>query len=206
LLQEGENDVTIGAGIIAGDDLCKDFKIAASNSKVPIKAEESIMMINYLGKASDNDCKELKIVDTVVSKSHMQFGSLSNFVQHKDNKKDENLTVTKIKKPVEIMPKPRTALFQGGENDEPMAPQVNLSASIDLLGNNMKEFSFIKFGSFSFEEWQSYLKRILSGTSTVATKTLFTGANLMKKTEKNKQRKYIQIGAVQVDVDDELPI
>jgi hypothetical protein len=88
-----------------------------------------------------------------------------------------------------------------------MAPQVNLSALVDLLGNNMKEFSFIKFGSFSFEEWQSYLKRILASTSTDASKTLFTGANLMKKIEKKKkQRKYIQIGAMQVNVDDELPI
>jgi len=34
------------------------------------------------------------------------------------SKKDENIIFTKMKKPVEIMPKPRTALFQGREDDE----------------------------------------------------------------------------------------
>jgi hypothetical protein len=42
-------------------------------------------------------------------------------VQHKDTKKDGNIVVTKMEKPVEIMPKPRTALFQGRDDDEPMA-------------------------------------------------------------------------------------
>ena len=46
---------------------------------------------------------------------------LSNFMQHEDNKKDGNIIVTKTKKSVEIMAKPRTALFQGREDDESMA-------------------------------------------------------------------------------------
>ena len=31
-----------------------------------------------------------------------------------------------------------TALFGGKEDDEPMAPQVNITASVELLGNNIK--------------------------------------------------------------------
>lgn len=50
-----------------------------------------------------------------------------------------------------------------------MAPQVsssiiseknkcNISTPIDLLGNNMKDLSFIKFGSFHFEVKQNIMK------------------------------------------------
>ena len=46
------------------------------------------------------------------------------------SKKDENIIDTKMKKPVELIPKPRTALFQGGEVDESMAPQI-IAACVD---------------------------------------------------------------------------
>ena len=56
---------------------------------------------------------ELKNADIVANKSPIQIGSLSNFVEHEDNKKDGNIIVKKIKKSMEIMAKPRTAMFKG---------------------------------------------------------------------------------------------
>ena len=92
------------------------------------------MMINSLGEASR---MELKNADIVANKSPIQIGSLSNFVEHEDNKKDGNIIVTKMKKSVEIMAKPRTALFQGSENDEPMTIQ-NIHAENSVIGSNME--------------------------------------------------------------------
>jgi hypothetical protein len=105
----GENDV---AEIITAEDLCMDFKIAASNCKVSSEGEESTMTIDYLGKASYSDYKELKNADTIVSKSHIQFGSLFIFVQHEDMMKGKSMTVAKMEKTVEVISKPRTALFK----------------------------------------------------------------------------------------------
>ena len=74
-----------------------------SEHDITIKGNSSVI-IHCLGESCD------------ASKSPIQFGSLSNFVGH-HSKKDENIIFTEMKKPVEIMPKPRTALLQGGEDD-----------------------------------------------------------------------------------------
>jgi len=58
------------------------------------------MIINSLGEVSDCHRMELKNVDIVANKSPIQIGSLSNFVEHEDNKKDGNIIVTKMKKSV----------------------------------------------------------------------------------------------------------
>ena len=57
----------------------------------------------------------------------IQFGSINNIfgnssvmINSLDSKKDGNIIVTNMEKPVEIMPMPTTALFRGGEDDEPM--------------------------------------------------------------------------------------
>ena len=74
-----------------------------SEHDITIKGNSSVI-IHCLGESCD------------ASKSHIQFGSLPNFVGH-HCKKDENIIFTKMMKPVEIIPKPRTALLQGGEDD-----------------------------------------------------------------------------------------
>jgi len=87
-------------------------------------------------------------------------------VQHKDNKDDENIVATKMERPVEIMLKPRTALFQGREDDDPMARQVN------------------QFGSFSFDVKQNMMKAgNIDFTTTMPTLIIFCGANLSKEKE-----------------------
>ncbi|RLN21703.1 hypothetical protein C2845_PM07G10890 [Panicum miliaceum] len=107
------------------------------------------MIINSLGESCEDN------------KSPIQFGSLSNFVGH-HNKKDENIIVTMMKKPVEIMPKPRTALLQGGEDDEHLAPQI------------------IQLGSFIFDANKTIMMKegVLANTATLETKLIFRGNNL----------------------------
>jgi len=106
---------------------------------------------------------------------------LSNFMQHEDNKKDGNIIVTKMKKSVEIMAKPRTALFQGRKDDEPMAHQV------------------IQFGSFLFDTKKNKIKEgILASTTRFGTKFIFQGINLCK--QEKKQEMVFHVGSIQVMV------
>ena len=139
------------------------------------------MIINSLGEASDCHRMELKNADIVANKSPIQIGSLSNFVEHEDNKKDGNIIVTKMKKSVEIIAKPRTALFQGREDDEPMARQV------------------IQFGSFLFDAKINKMKEgILANTTRFGTKFIFQGINLCK--QEKKQEMVFHVGSIQVMV------
>jgi hypothetical protein len=82
-------------------------------------------------------------------------------------------------------------LFQGREDDEPMAPQDNISE--DLLAKIMKGPSFLKFGVFSSNE--EYIKKA---------NEIFAPSGLSS-TIKFKPRKYIYIGPMQVYVDELLP-
>jgi hypothetical protein len=100
-------------------------------------------------------------------------------VQHKDNKKDGNIVVTKIEKPVEIMPKPRTAWFQGREDDEPMACRV------------------IQFGSFSIDRKQIKMTHEGELDSTLALSSrIFVGNNLAKKYWKARKASNISVQIV----------
>jgi hypothetical protein len=102
-------------------------------------------------------------------------------MRHKDSKKDGNIVVTKIEKHVEIMPKPRTALFQGREDDEPMARQV------------------IQFGSFLFDAKKNKIKDgILANTTRFGTKFIFHRIHLCK--QEKKQERVFHVGSIQVMV------
>jgi hypothetical protein len=60
---------------------------------------------------------------------------------------------------------------------------LNISTPIDLFGNNMKDTSFIKFGSFYFHSSETKHHEgwdFLPGTATTSTKIIFCGANLSK--------------------------
>ena len=92
-----------------------------------------------------------------------------------------------------------TALFGGKEDDEPMAPQVNITASVELLGNNIKCPSFIKLGGFSFDAWKNMMKEWkLPCTPVKSTKLFFLGINLLKKLDEKQERKpsTIQFGSM----------
>jgi hypothetical protein len=169
--------------------------------------ENSCVIINSWGEASDGHSKEFKTADTAVNKSLMQYGSLTNIVAHKDNKKDEDLIVTKMNKPVKIMPKPRMALFQGREDDEPMAPQhsiiiskktsklSNMFIPDEFLNNSMEGHSFTKFGDFYTE--MKHVKK--EEVSIMASKLIFEGSNFRKR-HGFKIKRFILIGEMHVEL------
>uniref|UniRef100_A0A0D3GNY7 Uncharacterized protein n=1 Tax=Oryza barthii TaxID=65489 RepID=A0A0D3GNY7_9ORYZ len=84
---------------------------------------------------------------------------------------------------VKYKSKPRTALFQGREGDEPMTHQ-------DVHGDMTSDNSIIKYGKI-MEKFTS---------AGLSSNIFFRGVNFHKKREEKKQRKYIQIGCIQVDV------
>jgi hypothetical protein len=200
LLQGTENDVNIPTLAAASESVIHDKsakKISDINPQFNESSDIAIMgnssvIINYLGESCD------------ANKSPIQFGSFSNFVGH-HSRKDENIIDTKMKKPVELMPKPRTALFQGGENDEPIAPQDGQgdmsSDNSNIAAGNSLISSDLQFGAILFDE--KYGKNMEKFTSAgLSSNILFRGVNCHNKEEEKKKRKYIYIGAMQVNVDD----
>ena len=205
LLQGTENDVNIPTLAAASESVIHDKsakKISDINPQFNESSDIAIMgnssvIINYLGESCD------------ANKSPIQFGSFSNFVGH-HSKKDENIIDTKMKKPVELIPKPRTALFQGGEVDESMAPQI-IAACVDKKkcnnsknsdGNDVKNLSVIKLGAFCFDVNQNIMKKgFLSSTASIARKVIFGGANNLRKKKEIQSGGIIHIvGSVHVEI------
>jgi hypothetical protein len=194
LLQGMENDVniptlaTVSESVIHEKSAKKILDINAqlnepSEHDITIKGNSSVI-IHCLGESCD------------ASKSPIQFGSLPNFVGH-HSKKDENIIFTKMKKPVEIMPKPRTALFQGREDDEPMAPQDfyvdKFSFSSNMATGNSLESSDLKIGAFIFnEKHMTNMEKFNSGG--LSSSTLFKGALLLEKKKKRAAKQICQYG------------
>jgi len=84
---------------------------------------------------------------------------------------------SRINEAIDNNSKPRTALFQGGENDEPMAGQNN-SGRNSLDENN---------------------------DSIISSNIIFRGSVLRQIEEKRKPRRYIYIGTVRVEITELLP-
>ena len=110
--------------------------------------------------------------------------------------------VCEIKRKMEVSledtPKPRAALFQEGNNDEPMASQnvfdaqdthKNISKPRTALfqGREVDETmarQVIQFGSFSFDAKQNVMKAgNIDFTATMPNSIIFRGANLSKEKE-----------------------
>jgi hypothetical protein len=138
-----------------------------------------------------NQSGTLKNADTIVSKSHIQFGSLFNFVRHEDMMKGKSMTVAKMEKSVEVIPKPRTTLFKEGEDDEPMAPQ-NIFTEIPnmVIG--------LKFGAVIFDE--KYSKNMDKFTVVGLSSNIIIGGATFMKGENMKSRKYIYASSMKVDI------
>jgi hypothetical protein len=109
---------------------------------------------------------------------------------------------SRINEAIDNNSKPRTALFQGGENDEPMTGQNNsgsnsLDANIDSIissNNNLKAHSFIKFGAFSVDVKQMLKAGNIASMVTLPAKLIFQGDNFLEKIETTKQRRFVQSG------------
>jgi hypothetical protein len=84
--------------------------------------------------------------------------------------------------------KPRTALFKGGKDDEPLVHQ-NILAGIPS-GNNLKGPYFIKLGAFSFDVKKNMIKAgNIDFTATTSTSMILCGANLSQEKELCKFKK-----------------
>jgi len=80
----------------------------------------------------------------------------------------------------------------------PMARQISSVGNSSLISN--MEIG-LKFGAILFDE--KYGKNMEKFTSAgLSSNILFRGVNCHKKEEEKKKRKYISIGAMQVDIDD----
>ena len=191
LLQEGENDVTVSARINAPGNLCKDPKIVAGNPKIPSKGEEDIVMINSLDNASESYCNGSEIAKTVANKSSFQSRFLSTFEKLEGGKNDEDIITAETRKTLKNNPKPRTALFQGGEDDEPMAPQF-------IRAGDDPYYLTMKFGALSFDVKGRYMKK------NMPSKYVFIGANIREEVKKYAatlmEWRYVQTTAQKVDV------
>jgi hypothetical protein len=196
LLQEGENDVTISASVCA-----------SNNSYIPSNARRDNGSGNPPFLAFGDKCNHS---ETLVDNSSQTNGGSSNVGVNLVGANPQGIIIDTCVDPkilpmsehqindVEIMPKPRTALFQGREDDESMAPQIISACEII-------NYSPIRFGSLFFAGKPNYMKEVLAGSAAISTKVIFEGVNFHKKREEMKTRKYIYIGAMEVDVDDVLP-
>ena len=102
-----------------------------------------------------------------------------------------------MKEDARIVSKPRTALFQGGEDDEPIAPQdVHGDMSNDnsniAVGNSLISYG-LQFGAIYFDE--KYGKNMEKFTSAgLSSNIFFRGALLLGKEKKRAAKEICQYG------------
>ena len=182
LFLEGENDMAIPVSIHC-----------AGNSEISTNARKKDAITTSPIVDSGNICKDSEaIAGKLLKPSAIHFSSLAYEKKEKDKKNIAaimscNNRVTKVV-PIKHanaknMPKSRTTLIQGGENDESMADQ---NVHHRVVQNTYK----LQFGSFG--EWQSDMNDgVIYDITNNSTKTIVFGANLSKNiVEKNLFFKY----------------
>lgn len=70
--------------------------------------------------------------------------------------------------------------------DEPMAPQVNIQAPVDLLSNNWKDHSVIKLGAFYFYVKHDVMKGPLGTAAVMPGKFTIVGTHLCNKLQNSE--------------------
>jgi len=158
----------------------------AGNSKISTNARKKDAITISPIVDLENICKDSKaIAGKLLKPSAIHFGS---FVDEKKEKDKNNIAAimscnNRVRKVnplmnynTENMPKPRTALFQGSENDEPMTIQ-NIHAEKSIIGSNMATsisyVSPIKFGGFICDG--KYMKKDYSFPSTGLLSKIYLG-------------------------------
>jgi len=205
----GNNDVALSSEIIACESSSKGLNSMVASARTFDDISNNVtvpapIITTSISDALENKDDVIKDVPTTCVVSKIDYMN-----------PDSNIVPTReyMIGVVQYMPKPRTALFQGGENDEHMAGQINsgsnsLDVNIDSIissSNNLKARSFIKFGAFSVDVKQMWKAEKIDSMVTLPTKIIFRGVNFHKKMEEKKQRKYFYIGAMEVDVDEVMP-
>ena len=199
---------------------CNDMAIpvsihCAGNSEISTNARKKDAITTSPIVDSGNICKDSEaIAGKLLKPSAIHFSSLADEKKEKDKKNIAAIMScnNKVTKVVPIkhanaknMPKSRTTLIQGGENDEPIAPQDGQgdmsSDNSNIAAGNSLISSDLQFGAILFDE--KYGKNMEKFTSAgLSSNILFRGVNCHNKEEEKKKRKYIYIGAMQVNVDD----
>ena len=115
------------------------------------------------------------------------------------------ILASKSSEVVDFNSKPRTALFQGGEDDEHMAPQIidteNYYVNSNKSIGDFSKSSGIRFGGFYLVE--KYIKRNkgICASDVPPSSILSIEANLRQKQEM-KSRRFIHIGRVAVEINE----
>ena len=170
---------------------------------VLFEADNDAVAVRPIIASSENFCTPQNILGSDVLIPHMNQLE-SNAIGTKDKIK------VLAKEAPKYIPKPRTALFQGSEDDEPMAPQI-IAACVDKKkcnnsknsdGNDVKNLSVIKLGAFCFDVNQNIMKKgFLSSTASIARKVIFGGANNLRKKKEIQSGGIIHIvGSVHVEI------
>jgi len=158
LLREGENNVALSAEIVAYESSSKDLpsKVASASN---------------IGSVSN----DVVLSDPPISNQCGSFVSAINVSCMKPLKTRE---IVQLKNDdVKIIPKPRTALFQGGEDNEPRpSHDISVPAMISMgsSGKVLKELqsNFVIIGS-ALIEIENNCSCILSTEATVPSKLIF---------------------------------
>lgn len=144
------------------------------------------------------EISDSRIFDGESNNSNVHFGSLSDFVEHKDITKDEigmekymnGVFLVSNEKSSESISKPRTALFKGREDDVTKTIQVTLDHdhtkkcidSINLESKGTKSIP-LKFGALHFNE-KLYGNQKIFTAAGLSTKITFRGGKFIRKQEK----------------------
>jgi hypothetical protein len=214
LLQEGENDVTVTSQIFACESSSKDSipKIASasaydhvSNNVTLIGREHMLLATKSDLTVSFNEMLEGKTLlyhDVSHSADVKGNGGQNMLVATQCKSKDNDADDEQMKEDARIEPKPRTTLFKGREDDEPMDPQnihANKSSiNLNIAANNSLKSSGLKFGAVIFNE--KYITNMEKFTTSGLSSNIIFGGVTFKKEYDKKPRKYIYVGSMKVDI------
>ena len=116
---------------------------------VLFEADNDAVAVRPIIASSENFCTPQNILGSDVLIPHMNQLE-SNAIGTKDKIK------VLAKEAPKYIPKPRTALFQGSEDDEPMAPQIIHACKSGIISNMITgvplDLSHLKFGAIHFVE------------------------------------------------------
>ena len=213
LLQEGENDMDMSSQIIAlsshdTSSALKNVKMqVASADNEPLselskprtvlfEADNDAVAVRPIIASSENFCTPQNILGSDVLIPHMNQLE-SNAIGTKDKIK------VLAKEAPKYIPKPRTALFQGSEDDEPMAPQIIHACKSGIISNMITgvplDLSRLKFGAIHFVE--KYSNSMAKFTSMgLSSNIIFRGATFKGEEIMKPKNIYIEVGSKQGDI------